>query len=40
MVTQTISLKPPFRRLVSKVNNIFGKRHQEKKEYVDAQDLS
>ena len=33
-------VKPTFRRLVSKVNNIFGKRKREKTEYVDVQGLS
>jgi hypothetical protein len=31
---------PTFRRLVSKVNNIFGKRNPGKTEYVDVQGLS
>ena len=34
------TLQPTFRRLVSKVNNIFGKRKREKTEYVDVQGLS
>ena len=33
-------LEPTFRRLVNKVNNIFGKRNPGKKEYVDVQGLS
>jgi len=32
--------KPTFRRLVSKVNNIFGKRNRGKTEYGDVQGLS
>ena len=38
LITQ--GLEPTFRRLVSKVNNIFGKRKREKTEYVDVQGLS
>jgi hypothetical protein len=34
------NLYPTFRRLVSKVNNIFGKRNRGKTEYVDVQGLS
>ena len=34
------ALQPTFRRLVSKVNNIFGKRNRGKTEYVDVQGLS
>jgi hypothetical protein len=33
-------LRPTFRRLVSKVNNIFGKKNRGKTEYVDVQGLS
>ena len=33
-------LSPTFRRLVSKVNNIFGKRNRGKTEYGDVQGLS
>ena len=35
-----IEIEPTFRRLVSKVNNIFGKRNRGKTEYVDVQGLS
>ena len=37
---EKIILYPTFRRLVSKVNNIFGKRNRGKTEYVDVQGLS
>ena len=33
-------VQPTFRRLVSKVNNIFGKRNRGKTEYGDVQGLS
>jgi hypothetical protein len=35
-----VALEPTFRRLVSKVNNIFGKRNRGKTEYGDVQGLS
>ena len=34
------AIEPTFRRLVSKVNNIFGKRNRGKTEYGDVQGLS
>ena len=34
------NIEPTFRRLVSKVNNIFGTRNRGKTEYVDVQGLS
>jgi hypothetical protein len=40
VVRQDLELEPTFRRLVNKVNNIFGKRNPGKKEYVDVQGLS